>query len=274
MIREPVVAGTFYPDDPEELRSAVGGFLDASGAAPDPGAIGIVSPHAGYVYSGAVAGAAFASAPDGIGTVVVVAPPHRVAVDGFSVYEGEGFRTPLGVAPPATEVTRRLAAAGCIFQPAAHAREHSAEVQIPFAQVRWPGVRIAVVLQGDASGRASKRLAGMLHLALGRAEGCLVVASTDLSHYHPLRTAELLDGAVIEAWLGGDPDGLEAVIRGGRGEACGAGPMLTLMHYAALRGARSFRGVRYDTSAAAGGDASAVVGYFAGLVSAGGGFAT
>jgi MEMO1 family protein len=264
MIREPAVAGTFYSDRAGELRSDVEGFISRSGTGPDPGVIGIVSPHAGYIYSGAVAGAAFASAPDGVRTVVVVAPPHRVPVSGFSVFDGEGFRTPLGVAPASRDVIGRLHASGCVFQPPAHSKEHSAEVQLPFIQVRWPRASITIVLQGDGSGAASRKLAGMIHLALGRAEGCLVVASSDLSHYHSLRTAADLDGAIIGAWLGGDPELLDRVVRSGRGEACGSGPILTLMHYAALRGARSFRRISYDTSATASGDTSAVVGYFAG----------
>jgi MEMO1 family protein len=265
MIREPAVAGTFYTDQPGALRQEVESFLTRPDLRPDPGVIGIVSPHAGYLYSGAVAGAAFASAPDSIRTVVVVAPPHRVPVSGFSAFDGEGFRTPLGVAPAAREVIHRLLASGCVFQPMPHAKEHSAEVQLPFIQVRWPGASIAIVLQGDGSSAAARKLAGMIHLAVGiQAEGCLVVASSDLSHYHPLRTAGELDGAVIDAWLGGSPERLDQVIRSGRGEACGAGPMLTLLHYAALRGARTFRKLSYDTSATASGDASAVVGYFAG----------
>lgn len=271
MIREPAVAGTFYPADPVRLRTEVEAFLDRPDLAPDPSILGLVSPHAGYVYSGAVAGAAFASAPDAVRTVVVVAPPHRVPVAGFSAEEGEGFRTPLGVIPAAREVIARLRGAGCVFQPGAHRSEHSAEVQLPFIQVRWPDARVALVLQGEGSGAASRKLAGMLHLALGGGEGCLVVASTDLSHYHSQRTAEGMDGAVIDAWLTGDPGELENLFRSGRGEACGAGPMLTLLHYAALRGARSFRRIAWDTSASASGDRSAVVGYFAGAVASAGG---
>lgn len=264
MIREPVVAGTFYPADPGALRDSVEGFINGSDQVADPGVIGIVSPHAGYIYSGAVAGAAYASAPDGIRTVVIIAPPHRFPVVGYSAFMGEGYRTPLGTAPAATEVVGRLMDAGCVFQPAAHMSEHSAEVQFPFVQVRWPEASIAVVLQGDGGGTPSRKLAGMVVQALEGMEDTLVVASSDLSHYHPRRTAGNLDGAVMDAWLSGDPERLEEVIRKGRGEACGAGPMLTLMHYAALRDAGQFRRVSYDTSATASGDSSAVVGYFAG----------
>ena len=264
MIREPVVAGTFYPAEREILLRMVRGFIGD----PDPGRIpgihGVVSPHAGYVYSGAVAGSAFAAAPDRTETVVIVAPPHRYHVRGFSIFDGTGYRTPLGIAAIDRRVTSSLLEAGCVFQPAAHMSEHSAEVQVPFIQVRWPDADIAVILQGDSSGRGSKLLGEMLFKALAGLEGTLVVASSDLSHYHPLRLALSMDESVIEAFCTGEPDLLEAVIAEGGGEACGEGPMMTLLHYALLRGCASFGRISYDTSATASGDSSAVVGYFSG----------
>lgn len=263
MIRAPAVAGMFYPAGRDSLMSMVRSFLKDSGRTPDSGISGIVSPHAGYVYSGAVAGAAFASAPPDVGSVVIIAPPHRYPVRGASVYGGEGYKTPLGTAPVSSRITSRLLDAGLGFQPEAHASEHSAEVQVPFVQVRWPDAEIAVILQGTTSSDFSSRLAGAVSNAIEGDERALVVASSDLSHYHPLHEAGRKDRKVIEAFLTGDPARLDEAVTGG-GEACGAGPMLTLMHFARLRGHIRFEEIMWRTSADASGDTSSVVGYFAG----------
>jgi AmmeMemoRadiSam system protein B len=98
----------FYPSDRETLEELVSSFISGSGRQADEFITGIVSPHAGYVYSGAVAGAAFASAPDDIRNVIVIAPPHRCPVTGASVYDGEGYETPLGTAPVQREITSRF----------------------------------------------------------------------------------------------------------------------------------------------------------------------
>ncbi len=264
MIREPVVAGTFYPDDRNVLYGKVYGFMRDAACDSLSGLIGLVSPHAGYIYSGAVAGTAYASAPETVDTVVIVAPSHRYPLRGYSVFDGAGFRTPLGIVSIDRELTSALLEAGCMFQPAAHMSEHSAEVQVPFIQVRWPDADIAVILQGDSSEAASKRLAELLSSALSARDRTLVVASSDLSHYHPLRLASAMDERLISAFCSGDPEKIEALIEDGEAEACGSGPMMTMMHYCLLGGCTDFGRISYDTSATASGDRSAVVGYFSG----------
>jgi len=263
MIREPVVAGMFYPSDRERLEELVSSFISGSGRLVDDMITGIVSPHAGYVYSGAVAGAAFASAPDVVLNVIVIAPPHRYPVIGASVYDGEGYGTPLGIVPVQREITSRLLQAGLRFQPAAHRSEHSAEVQIPFIQVRWPGSSIAVILQGSTSADYSRQLAEMISEAAQGFDNTLVIASSDLSHYHSLAAAKKKDSKIIEAFISGNPSNMEMAIQEG-GEACGIGPILTLMNYAAIMKQTRFGKIMWETSAVASGDSSSVVGYFAG----------
>jgi AmmeMemoRadiSam system protein B len=263
MIRKPAVAGIFYPSDREKLRQLVGAYISSSGRVSDNLVTGIVSPHAGYIYSGAVAGAAFASAPDEIENVIILAPPHRYPVRGASVFDGDGYETPLGIVPVQREITSRLIKAGLDFQPEAHRSEHSAEVQVPFVQIRWPGSMITVILQGATSSDYSRQLAEMLAEAVGGYDKTLVVASSDLSHYHSLETAKSKDGKIMDAFSSGNPGKMETALSEG-GEACGIGPVLTLMNYARIMKHERFGRIRWDTSAAASGDSSSVVGYFAG----------
>lgn len=270
MIRRPAVAGMFYPARADDLERTVRGFISGSGRSPESGVAGIVSPHAGYVYSGAMAGAAFATAPDPVSCVVIVAPPHRYPVSGGSVFDGEGYSTPLGVAPVNREVTGALLGSGLSFQPQAHAEEHSAEVQIPFVQVRWPDASIAVVLQGSDSPSFTKELAEAIHAAVRGEPRPLVVASSDLSHYHSQSIARQKDSLVISAFLSGEPVRLREAAAAG-GEACGMGPIGTLMEYARARGCTRFEEIGWTTSAETSGDSSSVVGYFAGFCACEGG---
>ncbi|OPL19125.1 MAG: hypothetical protein AVO35_12250 [Candidatus Aegiribacteria sp. MLS_C] len=263
MIRRPAVAGMFYPAGAHDLERTVRGYIRGSGRSPESGVAGIVSPHAGYVYSGAVAGAAFATAPDSVSCVVIVAPPHRYPVSGGSVFDGEGYSTPIGVAPVNRKVTGSLLDSGLCFQPAAHLNEHSAEVQVPFVQVRWPDASIAVVLQGSDSPSFSRELAEAIDAAVSGERRPLLVASSDLSHYHSETVARQKDSLMIRAFLSGDARRLrEAAAEGG--EACGIGPIGTLMEYARIRGCTRFEEIMWTTSAEASGDSSSVVGYFAG----------
>lgn len=253
----------FYPSDGKDLERMVSSFISGSGRSPDDSVTGLVSPHAGYVYSGAVAGAAFAAAPDGVRNVVIVAPPHRYPVQGASVFDGEAYTTPLGNAPVSRGITSALLEAGLSFQPRAHEGEHSAEVQVPFVQVRWPGAEIAVVLQGSSGPEFSGELGRLLARVLEGFEKPLVVASSDLSHYHSQASAREKDSRIMDAFLSGDTEKMEKAVSKG-GEACGIGPILTLMNYAQARGDTVFERIAWSTSAEASGDRSSVVGYFAG----------
>ncbi len=263
MIRKPAVAGMFYPGNAKELSETVTEYLDNSKIHSDHNTIGIISPHAGYAYSGRIAGVAFSSAPEYIESVIVVAPPHRYPVHGASVYTGEGVETPLGTVATNQEHIHLLQQAGVTYQSNAHLQEHSAEVQIPFIQTRWPDAQVTILLQGDSSLRYSRTLAGILMDVGAGTQGSLIVASTDLSHFHRLSVARALDSRLIDAIVAGSLQTVDRLLKTGRSEACGAGPILTLMCIGEIIRNCTMEELAYDTSATASGDETSVVGYFA-----------
>ncbi|MDM7993983.1 MAG: AmmeMemoRadiSam system protein B [Candidatus Fermentibacter sp.] len=266
--RQPAVSGLFYPSVPGTLRSQVEGFLRNARMEPCPGVTGLVCPHAGYVYSGSVAGMAYASAPSGIRSVVVLAPCHRYPVRTVSVFGGESYVTPLGEAVADRDLVEHLSGMGHGWTIQAHSAEHAEEVQIPFIQVRWPAAAVTPVLMGTIDPAFCRGFARDLHAAIGGDQDILVVASSDLSHYHPLAEANAMDGILMDDFRRRDPSALSRHVGEGSSEACGAGPILTLLYLSELRHPDGYEAeiVGYSTSASASGDAGAVVGYMAGTV--------
>jgi len=244
-------AGSFYPSDPVKLGAEVRSFLE-NGCVPRENAIGMVVPHAGYMYSGKTAGYGFASAPDLVSTVVVCAPSHRFPFRGETVFDADYVETPLGKCFVDKNITSSLA---CEMESLVF-HEHSFEVLVPFIQIRWPDAKIVPIILGsdpDCSRTAS--------LIEKHAPGSFMIASSDLSHFHPLETAEKLDRRVVDAFLTLSPDRITESL-----EACGRYAIRTLLHLARLRKAVEAIELHYSTSADSGGTASEVVGYFAGMV--------
>ncbi len=276
--RRPVVAGTFYPDDPAILARDVDDYLSEAGDESIEGEIrGIISPHAGYVYSGGVAAHAYATL-DGLlyDTVVVVAPSHRHAFTGSSVYGGDGYETPLGIVPVDRELSDAIAgfSDALRYVPEAHASEHSLEVQVPFLQRTLAGFEIVAIIMGDQRETNVRGLAASI-VEAARAfpeKRVLLVASTDLSHYHRQSEAVELDRNVIERVDAFDPGGLLSDLADGKCEACGGGPTAAVMMAAKELGADEARVTAYATSGDVTGDMSQVVGYLSAvLVKRGGG---
>jgi len=271
-VRRPVVAGAFYPGDPRLLAADVDGFLDAAGTRELDGEIvGIISPHAGYVYSGAVAGRAYACVRGmSFDTVIVVAPSHRFPFRGASIFGGDGYETPLGIVP----VDRALADAisepsrGFGFEPRAHANEHSLEVQVPFLQRALAEFSVVPIVMGEQSETVVRLLAARIANAVRSSadKSVLLVASTDLSHYHSHDEAVELDSHVIQAVEDFDPEGLLTSLARGECEACGGGPTAVVMMAARDLGARTSTVVGYATSGDVTGDKSQVVGYMAAVL--------
>ena len=266
MIRKPAVAGQFYPGSPEALRA----FLDetvqppAGGAGP---AAGVMVPHAGYVYSGRVAGEVFArvAVPD---AVILLGPNHTGLGTEASVAPPGAWATPLGPVPVDADLARALLAASPLFQEdgLAHAHEHSLEVQLPFLVHRNPGVRIVPVAlalrRRDDAAEAGRAVA---QAAAGHPGPVLVVASTDMTHYEPEARAREKDRLALERVLAVDPEGLLAAVRRHDISMCGAVPTAVMLEAAHRLGASDAELVRYTTSAEASGDTRRVVGY-AGVV--------
>lgn len=264
-IREPVVAGSFYPAPRDSLRHQVTELLQRAGVEPMRGIRALVSPHAGYVYSGAVAAGAYAAIGENIfRRVVVIAPSHRVPFDGVSTYIGEAYETPLGLIEIDLEALAGLAAEYTSLKSVsgAHGSEHSLEVQLPFIQIRLPETKLVPLLMGSQDEETARELGTALAKSLG-GEETLVVASSDLSHYHEDPVARVLDGVVTDHVRMLEPEKLLRAVDCGQAAACGAGPMASAMFYAREVGAEVSRVVSYATSGDVTGDRQQVVGYLA-----------
>ncbi len=231
-VRPPAVAGSFYSGDPQELLASVTGYLaDAArvaDAAPPPKAV--IVPHAGYVYSGPVAAAVYAGLRplrNAIERVVLLGPSHRLALEGLATTSAEVFRTPLGDVPVDREALERaLALPQVTVLDAAHAHEHSLEVQLPFLQHVLGEFRLAPFSVGDAS---PDEVAEVLELLWGGPE-TLIVISSDLSHYRDYETARRLDAVTTRAIEELRPEGLDEE------SACGRVPVRGLLVVAKRRG--------------------------------------
>lgn len=270
-VRRPAVAGAFYPGTAEALAQAVDGYLSAAAETGDGRVVAVISPHAGYVYSGGVAAHAYSWLRGaGCETAIVVAPSHRYPFRGVSVYDGDGYETPLGVVPVDKELAESIMdeGAGIGFDPRAHAAEHSLEVQVPFLQRTLGDFSIVPIVMGSQSEGAARLLASRITKAVaerGR-ERVVLVASTDLSHYHDYETAVELDSRVVELVEAFDPEGLLEALGSGRCEACGGGPAAAVMMAARQLGATRSLVTKYANSGDVTGDRGQVVGYMSAVL--------
>jgi len=253
-IRPAAVAGTFYDADPTVLRASVAQHLRAAGAARGPAPKALIVPHAGYVYSGPVAAHAFAELVPLRGRVrrvVLLGPAHRVALRGLALPEAEAFETPLGVIPVDTRAFAPLADLPQIVRSdAAHALEHSLEVQLPFLQAVLGEFTLVPLVVGEAS---SEEVAEVLE-RLWSGDETLLVISSDLSHYLDYETARRLDAETCRAIEELRPYALE------RDSACGHVPVRGLL-VAARRFGLAPRTLDLRSSGDTAGDRRSVVGY-------------
>lgn len=277
-IRSPAVAGLFYPADPDVLARKVDEMLalamvaDARARSDRPRML--VSPHAGYDYSGAVAARGFALLErDAFDTVVLIGPSHVDAFGFTSVFEGDAYRTPLGLLEVDRACARRLASAHDSIRlsdrghtPPRHARgEHGLEVLLPFLQRVAGNPRIVPVVMGDQGWDACVALGHAVAetMDLGR---MLVVASSDLSHFHSYEEAVRRDAAFCDALVTLDAARLYDDVRSGRCEACGAGPVLAGLVASARWEERTCRVLACVNSGDVTGEHASVVGYASAVV--------
>jgi AmmeMemoRadiSam system protein B len=240
------------------LKSAVNEAL--------PDITGLVSPHAGYIYSGQVAACSFKQVEGKkYESVIIIAPSHSEYFDFNSVFNGRAYRTPLGIVEVDTERAERLAGNGTYknhirLSDSGHWREHSLEVQLPFLQTIFENLKIVPVVMG----RQDKKNIESLGNAIGatfKGENILVVASTDLSHYHNYNTAAALDALVIDYINSFDPIRFADAVTSEEVEMCGGGPVAAAMIASGMLGANSSKVLCYKNSGDTSGDKSAVVGY-------------
>lgn len=265
-VREAVLAGTWYPSDPIELRQQIEGFLKRVSPQNIPGSLlTLLAPHAGTVFSGQTAAHAYKLLEGRkMETVVVIAPSHHARFSGVSVYDRGGFRTPLGLVPLDEDLVSALKKrdSRIRFVPEAHAKEHAVEIQLPFLQAVMPGFKLVPLVMGDQDLSAAQWLAEAVAACIG-GKSVLVVASSDLSHFHSDAEARKLDHVIVDKVNGFDPEGLSLSLREGKCEACGGGPLVATMMIARRLGATSSRVLSYATSGDVTGDRGRVVGYLA-----------
>jgi AmmeMemoRadiSam system protein B len=264
-VRKAAVAGSWYPGSAPALAAAVDRHLAKTTRDVPGDLVALIAPHAGLMYSGPVAAHAYRLLRGRIFDVAaLVGPSHFVGFDGVSVYPSGGFETPFGIAAIDEGCASALVQASSAVRdhPVAHAREHSLEMQLPFLAHLAPGVPIVPLVMGyqtaDTAHALGDALAAVLH---GRR--ALVIASTDLSHYHDAKTAADLDGVVVDCVSRFDADGLQHALDVRPDHACGGGPTVAVMRAARLLGAREAVVLNYADSGDVSGDKSAVVGYLA-----------
>ena len=273
-VRKAAVAGSWYPGTATALTAAVDRYLAAADRDTGPDRIAggdlaaLIAPHAGLMYSGPVAAHAYRLLRERVFDVaVLVGPSHFVGFDGVSIQASGGFETPLGVVPidadTASAIISAAPVSGLIHElPAAHGREHSLEMQLPFLAHLAPRLPIVPLVMGHQTADTARALGDALGSALG-GRRALLVASTDLSHYHDAATASRLDAVVIDCVARFDVAGLQRALDARPEHACGGGPTVAVMRAAWLAGARDAVVLNYADSGDVSGDKTAVVGYLA-----------
>ncbi len=256
-IRTCAVAGMFYPRDPFHLEQLLERFFSESRGGGD--SLGIVSPHAGYIYSGAVAAQAFSTILPGFsGTFVVIGPSHRGYINCVSKVPWE---TPLGIVDNDVEFVELLDIETDEFS---HRDEHSLEVQMPFIKYRFPRARIAPVMMGQQDYPSAMLLAEKIGNAIKQTNRDIrIVASSDFSHYVPEEKAKKDDLYAIESLISLNVPGFYHRVEERGVSACGYGPIAAMVTACRQRGAKKAELIQYATSGEVTGDYREVVGYAA-----------
>jgi MEMO1 family protein len=263
--RKPVVAGSFYPSNPEHLKRDIDGYLkDADKKKLSGELLGLISPHAGYIYSGPVAAYSYKQLMGSdVKLAIVLAPSHRARFDGASVIDAGIFETPLGK----VEIDERIGQAllnenHFSFIKEAHSLEHSLEVQVPFLQRVLKEFKIVPIIIGSYDLNSCKAIADELYNVLKNEKvKFAVVISTDLSHYYPYDSAVRIDREYINALMKVDENKLDDVVAMKNAEACGHGPVLAGLMLCKRLGAGKVDILHYANSGDTAGSKDNVVGY-------------
>ncbi|MBK5101239.1 MAG: AmmeMemoRadiSam system protein B [Desulfobacteraceae bacterium] len=264
-LRPSILAGTWYPGSRKALGKNVQRLLSTIDPPPLEGTLkALVVPHAGYRYSGHVAAHAYALLQQRqFRRIILLGPSHRTPFKGSSVNLQSGYETPLGIVPVDQEMGRKILNAGTHIRwfKQAHALEHSLEIQLPFLQTVLDNFKIVPILMGQQDLESCINLAHSLVGILKNTQDTLLIASTDLSHFHQYSQAKALDLKFIEQVRRLNPQGLAKDLRAEKCEACGGGPVITIMLAAQALGANRAEILNYANSGDVTGDHSRVVGY-------------
>jgi AmmeMemoRadiSam system protein B len=270
LLRHPAVAGRFYPGNPEELRAEARAYLSQENSeAPPIHAIGCIAPHAGYMYSGHVAGAVFARIE--VPRLCVVMCPNHTGMGRALAIMSEGvWETPLGDVPIDERFANALKQRFPALQEdsAAHRAEHAAEVELPFLQLLQPQLQFVPIALGTGQLETLEQLgAALADVIAQQKEPVLMVASSDMNHYESDTITRVKDHQAIERILTLDPRGLHEVVTQQNISMCGFGPAVAMLTAARQLGAKSAELVKYTTSGDISGDRNMVVGYAGVIVS-------
>lgn len=250
-MREPAVAGMFYPNNPQALEKTIGNYLITAESLDVKSAI---VPHAGYIFSGSVAGSVFSVLPE-VDTYIIIGPNH--SFPSISVSD-ETWRTPLGEVAVNTDIVNKLSLE---VNNNAHKMEHSVEVQIPFLQYKFDNFDIVPICMGLQGMDAIREVSSALKSVAS--ENMIVIASSDFTHYEPDSVARDIDKRAIEPIK--TLNVAEFLERAKGTSICGFGPIAVALEYAKFKGASQGELLKYATSGDTSGDRRAVVGY-AGIV--------
>ena len=265
-IRKSVIAGSWYPGNPSILRREIEKYFNSVPEFKSHGeVVGLIAPHAGYVYSGHVAAHAFnLIRGKKYDAVVVIGPSHRVAFQGVSVFSKGGYQTPLGIVPVAEDLAERLKLSSDIIEeiPEAHLQEHSVEIQLPFLQIALGDFLFLPLVMGNQNAYTCKELADKI-FKVTHGKKILIVGSSDLSHFYNYNVAKKMDSIALEHLKTRDAEGLLRDLDSGVVEACGGGPMAVVMLAAERMNAGKAYLLKYANSGDVTGDKSSVVGYAA-----------
>ena len=264
-LREPAVAGRFYPANPEKLRSDILSYISPQ-TKREP-ALGCLVPHAGYMYSGQVAGAVLSriKIPP---RCVVLCPNHTGQGHPLAIMKEGAWRSPLGTLAIDPDLAEALLLAfpALTDDSAAHRSEHGIEVELPFLQVLSPDVKFVPIAIGTGQLLILEHLGKALARVIqSSAEPVLMIASSDMNHYEDDATTRVKDSKAIDKILALNPSGLYETIMNESISMCGFGPTVAMLTAAKQLGAKSAKVVQYATSGDVSGDRNMVVGY-AGIV--------
>ncbi|MCD6549923.1 MEMO1 family protein [Candidatus Micrarchaeota archaeon] len=261
-MRQPAVAGTFYPFDREDLLRMIDRMIDRATVRQYP-TFGFVSPHAGYIYSGWTAAYGYKSAVniEDVETVILIGPNHTGM--GWPVaVSSDTWVTPLGKLDPDTAFIKEIVDDTIRIDETAHRYEHSIEVQLPFLQRFNPDVRIVPIVMMDQTMPIALHLAERIVNTVGKEhDRYMVIASSDLSHYVPGPVEKEKDTKFLEKITSLDIEGMYQTLRRENVSACGYGPIAVLMKYAKVYGCGKGIVLHHSNSGDVTGDYSSVVGY-------------
>jgi len=265
-LRKSVVAGSWYPGNQSVLITDIENYFNAvSDIELEGEVISLITPHAGYIYSGQVAACAYKLIRGKkYDAVIVIGPSHRVAFQGVSVFSAGGYETPLGIVPVARELAEKIKKISNLVTdiPAAHLQEHSIEIQLPFLQYALGNFPFVPLIMGDQGAATCEELARIIYES-ARGQKVLIVGSSDLSHFHSYNKAVDMDAVVLRHLKDFNTTGLLESLENRTTEACGGGPIVVSIMVAGMMGANKVQILKYANSGDITGDRSSVVGYIA-----------